>query len=103
MRLNSIGALFFFALSFLFVAGCSHDPQVLKKRAVSKGDAYFAKGKYREATIEYANALKIDSHFEQAYFKLGESLLKQGLFNYAYISFSGAVELDPGDTQAQLE
>ena len=45
------------------LAGCTRDPQVLKKRDVEKGDAYFQKGKYNEAVIEYANAVKIDPRY----------------------------------------
>ncbi len=85
------------------LGGCTRDPQVLKKRHVDKGDAYFQKEKYNEAAIEYANAVKIDPQYEQAHYKLAQTFLKQARWPYAFTELSRAVDLDPKDLNAQLD
>jgi Tfp pilus assembly protein PilF len=41
-------------------AGCSRDPQIAKRKYFEKGVRYYERGKYREAAIEYQNAIQID-------------------------------------------
>src|SRR4029077_11862499 len=65
-------------LTACLVAGCSRDPQVRKKKFLDKGNAYFDKGQYREAIIEYQNAIQIDSKYADAYYHLAQALMKQG-------------------------
>ena len=60
-------------LPLLVVAGCKRDPQVQKRNLVEKGTSYYNQGKYREAAIEYENALQIDPKFAEAHFGLAES------------------------------
>jgi hypothetical protein len=40
------------------LAGCSNDPATRKLRYLSAGERYRASGKYREAIIEFRNALE---------------------------------------------
>src|SRR5579871_953824 len=54
-------------LALSLFAGCKRDPQVQKKNYVDKGFAYFQQSKYREAAIEYQNALQIDPRFAEAH------------------------------------
>src|SRR6202789_1030890 len=56
-------------ITTLFV-GCSRDPNVRKQKYFESGQRYFDKGQYREAAIQYANAVQIDPRFAQAHFQL---------------------------------
>ena len=49
---------------------CSRDPNVVKKRYLESGNKYFEKGRYKEASIQYRNALKRDPKYGPAYYKL---------------------------------
>src|SRR5262245_8400577 len=42
------------------------------------GDAYFAKGQYREAVLEYRNAVTKDGHRVAAFRQMGEAYYKLG-------------------------
>lgn len=61
------------------VVGCSRSPEAKKARALERGAQYFERQQYREAIIEYRNALRIDpsnakalQHLALAHFELGE-------------------------------
>ncbi|HEX8813236.1 MAG TPA: tetratricopeptide repeat protein, partial [Terracidiphilus sp.] len=77
--------------------GCSRDPNVRKQKYFESGDKYFAEGKYREAEIQYRNALQLDSRFAQAHYQLGETYLKMGDSNRAYLELNQAVQYDPAN------
>ena len=66
------------------LTGCSRDPNVRKQKYFESGERYFADGKYREAQIQYLNAIKIDSRFAQAHYQLAQSFLKLGDSNRAF-------------------
>jgi len=61
--IRSVGPRLFlvcFLIAALFM-GCSRDPNVRKQKYLESGDRYFAKGRYREAAIQYSNAVQVDS------------------------------------------
>ena len=45
------------------LASCSRDPEVVKKHYLESGNKYFDKGRYKEASIQYRNALKRDPKY----------------------------------------
>ena len=49
---------------------CSRDPKVVAKRYLESGNKYFDKGRYKEASIQYRNALKKDQKYGAAHYKL---------------------------------
>lgn len=83
--------------------GCSRDPNVRKQKYLESGDRYFAKGKYREAAIQYSNAVQVDSHFAEAHHQLGEAYLKLGETVRAFQELSRTVELAPDDYRARID
>ena len=85
------------------LAGCTRDPQVLKKKDVERGDAYLQKGKYNEAVIEYANAVKIDPRYSEAHYHMAQCFLKLGQFSFAYQELLRTVDIDPGNLRAQID
>jgi tetratricopeptide (TPR) repeat protein len=95
-----------FAIGFLIAAlftGCSRDPNVRKQKFLESGDRYFAKGKYREAAIQYSNAVQIDSRFGQAHYQLGQTYLKLGDSARAFQELSRTVELVPDNYRAHID
>src|SRR5437763_5867538 len=87
----------------LLVAGCSRDPNVRKQKYLKAGNAYFDKGQYREAAIEYENAIQVDPRYAEAHYRLGLCDVRQFLYNAAYQEFNTTVGLEPNNTQAELQ
>src|ERR1700740_2367525 len=83
--------------------GCSRDPNVRKQKYFDSGEKYFAEGKYREAVIQYLNAVQIDPRFARAHYQLSESYLKLGDKGHAFQELSRTVELAPDDYRAHAE
>ncbi len=74
------------------LASCSRDPAVVKKRYLESGNKYFDKGRYKEASIQYRNALKRDQRYGAAHYKLALVSLKLGDIGGAASSLRRAVE-----------
>jgi tetratricopeptide (TPR) repeat protein len=83
--------------------GCSRDPNVRKQKYFDSGTKYFSEGKYREAIIQYANAVQIDSRFAAAHYQLSQAYLKTGDTNRAFQELSRTVELAPDNYKAQTD
>jgi cellulose synthase operon protein C len=91
-----------FLISALFT-GCSRDPNVRKQKYLESGDRYFAKAKYREAAIQYSNALQVDSRFAAAHYQLGQTFLKLGDTTRAFQELNRTVDLAPDDYRAHID
>ncbi|HTM49099.1 MAG TPA: tetratricopeptide repeat protein [Bryobacteraceae bacterium] len=74
---------------------CSRNPDVTKRKYLLTGDKYFALGKYRQASIMYRSAIRLDARFGEAYYRLASAELKQGRINEAVKPLRAAVELLP--------
>ncbi|MEO8657280.1 MAG: tetratricopeptide repeat protein [Bryobacteraceae bacterium] len=84
--------------ALLVAAGCSRDPDVLKKKYVENGNKYFANGKYKEASILYRKALSKDARYGEAYARLAETEVRLGRFAEAVRAYQRAVELQADNT-----
>ena len=56
--------------------GCSRDPEVRKQKDLESGERYFDKGQYREADIQFRNAIQVNDKFAEAHYRLGLTALK---------------------------
>jgi len=83
--------------------GCTRDPNVRKQKYFESGDKYFAQGKYREAVIQYSNAIQIDPRFAQAHYQLSQAYLKLGDSQRAYPELARTVELAPDNYRARTD
>ncbi len=83
--------------------GCHHDPNVQKQKYLESGKRYAAESKYKEAAIQFSNALKVDRNFAEAHYQLGTVYLKMGSISPAYAELSRAVALQPGNLQARID
>ena len=87
----------------LTLVSCSRDPNAAKKRYLENGNKYFAKGKYKEASIMYRNALQKDQRFGLAYYKLAQTDLKLGRIPNALGELRRAIELIPKDQPEHVD
>ncbi len=85
------------------VTGCHHDPNVQKQKYLESGKRYAAQAKYKEAAIQFSNALKVDHNFAEAHYQLGSVYLKMGSVMPAYSELSRTVALQPGNLQARID
>jgi putative PEP-CTERM system TPR-repeat lipoprotein len=89
----------FIVLALLAVVGCGRDP----KTYVAKGDQYVAAKKYREATIEYRNALQSDPRLGEVRMKLADAYAELGDLANAIRECQRGADLLPADMGAQLK
>jgi len=61
-------------VGFLAVlTACSHDPNVRKQKYLESGQRYYDKGAYREAEIQFQNAIQVDARFAEAHYRLAQT------------------------------
>src|SRR5271155_2099267 len=77
------------------LAGCTRDPNVLKQKHFAKGESYYQRGQYREAAIEFQNAIQIDSKYAEAHYELAQTYRKEADWLHAYQELMKTVEIDP--------
>jgi len=83
----------------LTLFSCASDEE--KKAAhYEKGLAYFEKGDYKAARLEFKNAIQLDPKYTLAYEKLGETELKLGDAQGAFRAYSIVAELEPENIDA---
>src|SRR5258708_3167278 len=82
MRLM-IARLQILVLGTLFLAACSHDPNVRKQKYLESGQRYFAKAEYSAASAQFRNALQVDPQFAAAHYQLARAASKMREWNNA--------------------
>ena len=83
--------------------GCSRDPNVRKQKYFHGGQRYFEKGEYREAAIEFVNAIKIDPSYTDAHYELAKTYLKTQQQQRAYQELARTLELQPENYSARFD
>src|SRR3984893_4288031 len=66
------------------LSGCQRDPTVRRTKYFQSGEQYFSRQMYREAAIQYQNAIQIDPRFTRAHYALAQCYLKQASWQNAY-------------------
>src|SRR5271169_6119617 len=85
------------------LTGCSRDPNVRKQKYLESGQRYFDKGQYREAEIQFQNAIQVDSRFADAHYKLALAAMKLQQWPTAYQELSKTIEIQPDQYAAHLD
>jgi Tfp pilus assembly protein PilF len=62
-----VSAVLTVSLALGLSVGCHRDPNKQKQQYLESGKRYADQGKYKEATIQFANALKVDRNFAAAH------------------------------------
>jgi putative PEP-CTERM system TPR-repeat lipoprotein len=102
-RLRALVAFSLLALIAITAAGCSRSPEVTKQHYFASGNRYFERKKFREAIVEYRNAIKIDPRFGEARLKLAASYLQTGDIGNSLREQVRAADLLPANNDAQIE
>src|SRR6266849_331586 len=89
-------------VTLLLVVGCARSPEAKKARYLERGDRYFQKEQYREAIIEYRNALRIDGQNPRATRQLGLAHYQLGQLGQAYPLLLRAQALEPDNSTVAL-
>ncbi len=97
----------FLAFTALFVAlallsGCHSNPDVAKQKYMESGKRYSAEGKWREAAIQFSNALKIDRNYPEAHFELAQTYMHMSQVRAAFSELQKTVDLDPTNFTARI-
>jgi tetratricopeptide (TPR) repeat protein len=87
----------------LLLVSCSRDPKEQAQNYVEKGKSMYEKGKYKEASIMFRQALKKDARFGEAYYQLGLTELKLQRFTDAVRALRRAVDLQPNNEDAHVK
>src|SRR6266853_2131890 len=85
------------------LTGCSRDPNVRKQKYLESGQRYFDKGQYREAEIQFENAIQVDSRFADAHYKLALAAMKLQQWPTAYQELLTTVQIQPDQYAAHLD
>lgn len=93
----------FLCLTVTLLPACRKDPAVRKQEFLTSGNNYFAKEQYREAAIEYLNAIKEDQNFVEARYQLAQSYFKMQLYTGAFQELLRTVDLKPDHIKAQID
>jgi len=104
MRVRPGIALLLVIFSLVVVlVGCSRDPNVRKQKYLQSGTEYYQKEKYREAAIQFLNAIQVDSRYAEAHYQLAQCYLRLGIGSAAYQELLRTVDLQPDHWKAQVD
>src|SRR5262249_13688220 len=101
--MRSMKCVAFVLAMLLGLVSCSRDPAVVKKRYFESGNKYFDRGRFREASIQYRNALKQDAKYGPAHYKLALTYLKVPDIPNAVNSFRRALNTLPKDSPDHVD
>ena len=102
-QMTRVSAMTLVSLTLLFTAGCHRDPNVVKQKYLESGKQFEAKGKYKEAAIQFSNALKIDKNYGDAHYELAKTYMKMDSAMPAYTELMRAVYFSPSNQQARID
>ena len=86
----------------ILVTGCSRDPNVRKQKYFESGQRYFEQGKYREAAIQFQNAIQVDDRYAEAHYQLYQTYVKLQ-DRQAFKELSRTLEVQPDNYPARLD
>lgn len=94
-------AIFLLALSCALAVGCKEDPQKAKVRHLEKGKQFLLEKKFREARLEFRNALALDKKYADAFMGLADASMGLNNVQEAYEALLQVKELDPKNLEAK--
>src|SRR5580704_8322651 len=82
----------------VIIGGCNRTPG----EYVERGNQFFKRGKYKDASILYRKAIQQNPKFGEAYYRLGVLQIEQGNLPDAYQALMSAVALMPNSDEAKI-
>lgn len=102
-RLRLGRALTIAALVIAVTTACSVDQDTKKRQFVAAGDSFASQKEFKEALVEYRNAVQIDPMFGEARLKLAGAYEQVGDGASALNEYVRAADLLPNDVALQLK
>jgi len=84
----------------VFVSSCDRSPEAKLAKHVKRGDEYVKEEKFKEAVIEYRNAVKAVPKDAAAHWKLAKASIEAKDIRTAFAELQKTVELDPANFEA---
>lgn len=84
----------------VFFGSCDRSPEAKLTKHVKRGDEYVKEEKFKEAVIEYKNAVKAVPKDSTAHWKLAKASLEAKDIRTAFAELQKTVELDPNNFEA---
>jgi tetratricopeptide (TPR) repeat protein len=84
----------------VFLGSCDRSPEANLAKHVKRGDEYVTEEKFKEAVIEYRNAVKAVPKDPAAHWKLAKASLEARDIRTAFAELQKTVELDPNNFEA---
>jgi tetratricopeptide (TPR) repeat protein len=84
----------------IFSGSCDRSPEAKLAKHIKRGDGYVKEEKFREAVIEYRNAVKAAPKNSTAHWKLAKTSLEARDIRTAFAELQKTVELDPDNFEA---
>ncbi|MFZ0292844.1 MAG: tetratricopeptide repeat protein, partial [Candidatus Sulfotelmatobacter sp.] len=91
------------ALIASLFTGCSRDPNVRKQKYLQSGHAYYEKGEFAEAAIQFRNAIAVDPSYAAAHYQLALTYLKTQQWPRANQELARTIDLEPKNYPARVE
>lgn len=88
----------FLLLPLFVLVACNHSAQSY----ISRGNTFFAAGKYADAQLSYGKAVQKDPRSGEGYYRLGLAYQKQNMAGESYQALRKAVELLPNSVEAKI-
>jgi tetratricopeptide (TPR) repeat protein len=82
------------------LGSCDRSPEATLARHVKRGDEYVKEEKFKEAVIEYRNAVKAVPKDPAAHWKLAKAAIEAKDIRTAFAELQNTVELDPTNFEA---
>jgi putative PEP-CTERM system TPR-repeat lipoprotein len=95
-------AVWVLPLCLLLAGGCSKDPEYAKQQYLESGNRFFEQGKYKEAIVQYRNALQQDQRFGEARLKLAQAYTHVGDRRASLREWVRAADALPDDAGVQV-
>src|SRR5579883_1745090 len=84
------------------ISGCSRDPEKGKRKYLESGLRYMKKGRFREASLQFRSALKLDTRYVDALYYLAQAQMSLQDWSGAYAGLQRAIQLDPDRADVRL-
>ncbi len=82
---------------------CSPSLDARKQKYFKSGQKFAEAGKYREASLQFLNAIQLDARYAEAHYQLGKVALQLGDMQTAFFEFQQTAELTPDNLDAQVQ
>lgn len=93
----------FLGLVIVCLVGCTRSPEEKKARHLERGDQYYNQQRYREAVLEYRNALRIETENAHAIQRLGLAYYQLGEMGPSFPFLLKTRELVPDNLETRLK